>query len=190
MRIWKTLILDNSVTAIWLKTSLADSESLGGGLLLSQSNLLLVSSGDLTGLLGNVEFNVTVGSEVWGDSTVSSVSSSSALDSSLGADVGDLALLSVETLSLSVGLEVDEETDNVSDGFLWVSTEGVVLEYLNLSLSSASTVESSEWNDSFVSENSVHVSEGTEEVHASAGSGSLVSVLEVNSLIVGSAHSS
>ena len=104
-----TLILDNSVTAILSRNSLADSESLGSGLLLSQSNLLLVSSGNFSGLLGNVEFNVTVGSEVWGDSTVGSVGSSSTLDSSLGGDMSDLALLDIKTLGLSVGLEVIEE---------------------------------------------------------------------------------
>jgi hypothetical protein len=53
---------------------------------------------------------------------VGSVSSSSSLNGSLGADVGDLALLGVETLGLSVGLQVLEESDNVFDRFLWPSS--------------------------------------------------------------------
>lgn len=51
-----------------------------------------------------------------------SVSSSSSLDGSLGGDVSNLALLGVETLGLSVGLQVSEETDYVFDRFLWESS--------------------------------------------------------------------
>jgi hypothetical protein len=79
-----------------------NGKSLLGGLLLGHSKLLLVSSGDFSGFLGNVELDVTVAGEVWGDSTVSSVSSSSTLNGSLGESVGDDALLSVETLGFSV----------------------------------------------------------------------------------------
>jgi hypothetical protein len=110
------------VTAILSNDSLSDSESLLGGLLLGESNLLLVSSGDISGLLGDMELNVTVGGEVWRNSTVSSVSSSSSLNSSLSGDMGDLASLSIETLSFGVGFQVSEEADNVFDRFLWESS--------------------------------------------------------------------
>ena len=91
-------------------------------MLLGKLDLSLVSSVDVAGLLSNVELNVTVGTEVWRNSSVSSVGSSSTLDSSLGADMSNLALLGVETLGLSVGLEVVEHVLNVFDRFLWESS--------------------------------------------------------------------
>ena len=61
-----SLILDNSVTAIHqTNRSLTNSESLLGGLLFGHSNLLLVSSSDFAGLLGDGELNVAVAGEVW-----------------------------------------------------------------------------------------------------------------------------
>jgi hypothetical protein len=51
-----------------------------------------------------------------------SVCSSSSFNGSLDANVGDFACFSIETLGLSVGLNVLEETDNVSDRFLWESS--------------------------------------------------------------------
>lgn len=84
--------------------SLADSESLLGSLLLGQSHLLVLSSSlDVLSLLGGDELDVAVGGQVGSNSTVSSVSSSSALDSSLDSEVGDEALVNVQTLSLRVG---------------------------------------------------------------------------------------
>ena len=91
-------------------------------MLLGELDATLIGSGDVTGLLSNVELNMAVGGQVWGNSTVSSVSSSSSLNGSLGGDMSDLALLSIETLSLSVGLEVLEEVHNVFDRFLWESS--------------------------------------------------------------------
>jgi hypothetical protein len=75
---------------------------------------LFVFSGNWSGFLNNVEFNMAVGGEIWRDSTVSSVSSSSSVDSSLGNNVGNLALFDVETLLLSVRLEVGEESNDFS----------------------------------------------------------------------------
>ena len=91
-------------------------------MLLGELDASLIGSGDVTGLLSNVELNMAVGGQVWGNSSVSSVSSSSSLNGSLGGDMSDLALLSIETLSLSVGLEVLEEVHNVFDRFLWESS--------------------------------------------------------------------
>ena len=106
--------------------SFTNGKSLSGKLLLGKLDLALVSSVDIAGLLSHVEFKMAVGGQVWRNSTVSSVSSSSSLDGSLGADMSNLALLSVETLSLSVGLEVDEQVLNVFDRFLWESSIGIV----------------------------------------------------------------
>ena len=157
-----------------------DGESLLSGLLLCQSNLLFVFSGNWSRFLNNVEFNMAVGGEIWRDSTVSSVSSSSSVDSSLGNNVGNLALFDVETLLLSVRLEVGEESNDVLDGLLWESTV-VMTDVLAHSVSSWSTGVSSEWNDRLVFENSLEVTNSLNEVEASASSGSLVGVLVMSS---------
>lgn len=65
---------------------------------------------------------MAVRGQVWRNSTVGSVSSSSSLNGSLSANVGDLALLGVESLSLGVGLKVLEKVNNVFDRFLWESS--------------------------------------------------------------------
>jgi hypothetical protein len=171
-----------------IKVSLADSESLGSSLFLGQSNLLFVFSGNWSGLLNNVEFDMAVGGEIWRDSTVSSVSSSSSVDSSLGNNVGNLALFDVETLLLSVRLEVDKESNDVLDGLLWESTV-VMADVLAHGVSTWSTSVSSEWNDGFVFKDSLEVANSLDEVEASASSGSLVGVLVMNSEVISSAFS-
>jgi hypothetical protein len=198
--VFPSLILDNSVTANHClpivhdahelaERSFADGKSLLGGLLLGQSNLLLVGSNNWTALLNNVELHMAVGGEIWGDSTVSSIGSSSSLDGSLGSNVGNLALLDVETFALGIGLEVLEELNNMFDRFLWESTV-VMAEVLAHGMSSWSTSVSSEWDDSGVLKDSLHVLNSLQEVEASAGSGSLIGVLVVSSQIVNSACSS
>lgn len=157
-----------------------DGKSLLSSLFLCQSNLLFVFSGNWSRFLNNVEFNMAVGGEIWRDSTVSSVSSSSSVDSSLGNNVGNLALFDVETLLLSVRLEVGEESNDVLDGLLWESTV-VMTDVLAHSVSSWSTGVSSEWNDRLVFENSLEVTNSLNEVEASASSGSLVGVLVMSS---------
>jgi len=188
MRVAWSLILDNSVTVIHSTNtrSLSDRESLTGSLLLRQSNLLLVGSGNLTGLLNNVELDVAVGSEVGRDSSVGSVSSSSALNSSLGANVRDLALLDIKTLGLGVALEVGEESEDVLNRLLGPSSV-VMVDVLAHSMSSRATGVSSEGDDTLVLQASLEVGEGLHEVQASASSGSLVSVLVVCSQVVHSA---
>ena len=95
--------------------SLADGESLLSSLLLGQSGSTLFGSLDTLCLLGSDELDVAVGGQVGSDSTMGSVSSSSALDGSLHNEVSDGSLFNVESLSLSVRLEVLEELDHVSD---------------------------------------------------------------------------
>lgn len=112
-----------------------------------------------------------------------SVGSSSSADSSLSGNMGDLALLDIETLSLSVGLNVDEEGSDVLDGFSWESTV-VMVDVLAHGMSTWTTGESSKWDDRFVGGALIHVVDGLEEVHTSAGSGSLIGVLEMCSQII------
>ena len=96
--------------------SLSNGESLLGSLLLGQSHLLVLSSSlDVLSLLSGDELDVAVGREVGSNSSVSSVSSSSALDGSLNSEVANEALISVQTLSLGISLEILEELDDVSN---------------------------------------------------------------------------
>ena len=117
---------------------------------------------------------------------MSSVGSSSTLNGSLGGDVGDLALVDIKSLGLSVALQVSEESYNLFDRFLWVSSI-MVIEILADSVSAWSSSVSPERDDGFVLENVLHVLDGLDEVETSAGSGSFVSVLVVCSQVVHSA---
>lgn len=171
------------------KSLSTDGKSLFGSLFLCQSNLLFVSSLDFLVLLNEVELNMAVGGQVWGDSTVSSVGSSSSVNSSLSGNMADDASLNIKTLMLSVGFQVSKEAHDVSDRLLWESTI-VVLVLLGHSLSSWSTGESSEWDDSSVIEDSLHVFDGFKDVKTSACSSGLISVFKMNSLIIRSALSS
>lgn len=157
-------------------------------LFLCQSNLLFVLSGNGGGLLDDVELDVAVGRKVWGDSTVGSVGSSSTADSSLGGNVRYLALLDIESLGLSVGLNVDEESSDVLDGLGWESTI-VMTDVLAHGMSSWSSGVSSERNDGFVGSALVHVVDGAKKAHTSAGSGSLIGVFVMSSQIINSGFS-
>ena len=119
---------------------------------------------------------------------MSSVSSSSSVDSSLGNDVGNLALFDIETLLLSVRFEVVKKGDNVLDRLLWESSV-VMVDIFAHSVSSWSTSVSSERNDGLVFKNSLEISDGLEEVKTSAGSGSLGGVLVMSSQVINSAFS-
>ena len=132
---------------------------------------------------------MTVMGKIWRNSTVSSVGSSSSANSSLCGNMADLASLDIKTFMLGVGFQVFEETDNVSNRFLWESTI-VMLVNLAHSLSSWSSSESSEWNDGSVIKDSLHIVECFQDVETSACSSSLISVFKMDSLIIRSAFSS
>ena len=123
---------------------------------------------------------MAVGSQVWRDSTVGSVGSSSSLDGSLGGNVTDLASFDIKTFELGVGLQVLKQGDNVSNRLLWESTV-VMVEVLADGMSSWSSGVSSEWNDGGMLEDALHILDGLVQVETSAGSRSLVGVLIVGS---------
>lgn len=149
---------------------------------------MFVLSGDWSSLLDNVELDVAVGGKVWGDSTMGSVGSSSSADSSLSGNMRDLALFGIESLGLSVGLEVDKESSNVLDGLGWESTV-VMTDVLAHGVSSWTTGVSSERNDGSVGGALIHVVDGLKEHHTSASSGGLVGVLVMSSQVIHSAFS-
>jgi len=103
--------------------------------------------------------------------------------------MADLASLDIKTFMFSVGSQVFEETDNVSDRFLWESTVVMLVDFAH-GLSTWSSGESSERNDGSVIDNSLHIVNGFVDEETSACSSSLISVLEMNSLIIRSTFSS
>ena len=120
---------------------------------------------------------------------MSSVGSSSSVNSSLCGNMADLASFDIKTFMLGVGFQVLEETDDVSDRLLWESTIVMLVDFAH-GLSSWSSSESSERNDGSVIENSLHIVDGFQDVETSACSSSLISVFEMDSLIIRSALSS
>ena len=117
-----------------------------------------------------------------------SVCSSAAGDGSLHDGVVDEAVISVQLLSLSVGLEVDEELSDALDGLLGPATLGV-LEGLSLSVTADTTGVPSERNNLGVLENVLHVLDGSVELHALGGASDFVSVLVVSAQVANSALS-
>ena len=93
--------------------SLADGEALNGSLLLGETEGGGISLLHVLGLLNAHELDVAVGGQVGADTTVGTVSATTARDGSLHDDVVDHAVIDVELSLLGVGLEVDEE---LSDG--------------------------------------------------------------------------
>lgn len=165
--------------------SLANGESLLGSLLLGQSDGLLLSLLDTLSLLGGDELDVAVGGQVGSNSTVGSVGSSSALDGSLDGEVADEGLFNIESLSLSVSLEVLEELDDVANGLLGESTLGNTVK-LGLGGSADVAGESSVRNAVSVLEDVLQVLDGSLQLQALDGSGGFVGVLEVSSKIINS----
>ena len=119
---------------------------------------------------------------------MSSVSSSSSVNSSLGKNVGNLALFDIETLLFSVRLKVGKKSNDVLHGLLWESTV-VMTNVFAHSVSSWSSSVSSEWNDRLVFKNSLEVAKSLKEVEASASSSSLIGVLIMSSQVINSAFS-
>ena len=171
-----------------LSGSLANRQSLSSGLLLGQADLLLVLSGNLAGFLGAVELDVAVGRKVGRDATVGAVGSSAATDSALSGNVGDSALLGIEHLGLSVGLEVLQERDDDLAGFLREATI-VVAVVLAHGLASRTAGVAAERHDGLVLDDALKIGDGCVDVHATASAGSLVSVLVVHTHVVHSALS-
>lgn len=123
---------------------------------------------------------MAVGGLVGSDSTMGSVSSSSSLDGSLHNEVADVASLYVESLGLSVGLEVLQELNHVSDRLLGEATLGDTVE-LGLGGSADVAGKSSVRNAVFMLEHILQILDGSLELEALERSCGFVSVLEVTS---------
>lgn len=162
--------------------SLSNGKSLSRSLLLGNSHNWLVSLGNVSSSLNAVELNVTVGGDVRSDTTMSTESSSATIDSALDCNVTDDALLGVESFGLSVALQVDKQFFDSLTGLLWPSTIGPLV-HSNLSVSGDVFVVSSERNNLFMSDDSIHVLDGSWNSHALDVVGSFEGVLKVNSKV-------
>ena len=129
---------------------------------------------------------MAVGGEVWTDTTVGSVGSSTSLDGSLDNDVVNNAFVSIESLSLSVSFKVDKEFLDSLTGFLWPATEWQSV-YLSLGSSSNTSRVLSEWNDCGVSNNSIHMLDSCVDFHALAETSNFITILVVRSQVRDSA---
>ena len=165
-----------------LRCSLSNGKSLSGSLLLGQSCNGLVSLGDLAALLGAVELNVTVRRDVRGDATMSTIGASAASNGALYGNVGDHALLCVQSLGLGIALEVDEQLFDGLHGLLGPSTIAPLV-LSNLSVSGDVLVEATEGNNLLMSQNSVHILNSLRDFHAFSVSCRFVSVLKVRSQV-------
>lgn len=73
------------------------------GLLFSETGSNFVSFGNSRGLFEAVEFNMAIAGQVWGNTTMGSVGSSTSVDGSLADGVVDVASIDVESFGFSVG---------------------------------------------------------------------------------------
>lgn len=109
---------------------------MASGHLLGELEDGLLGLGDTVVLFSSVEFNMAVGGEVGGNTTVGTVGSSATLLSTLADSVADNALVGVESLGLAVSLQVEEELLDSLDGLFGPSTGvGALILALGVSLS-------------------------------------------------------
>jgi len=154
--------------------SLANGEASTGSLLLGHLESGLIGLSNLTLLFGNVELNVTVGAEVGGDATVSTIGTTTALDGALDNGMSDHTLVGIESLNFGVGLNVDEElTDSLHRLFGPATTNS--LEFLALGV--ALGVVATERNNLLVLKDVLHIVDGLLNHHALDGASDIVSVL-------------
>ncbi len=110
------------------------------------------------------------------------VSPSAASNSALNGDVADDALLGVESLSLSVALEVKEELANGLGGLFGPSTIAPLV-LSSLGVSGDVLVVPAEGNNLLVCKNALHILDCSWNSHAFNVSCSFEGVLEVSSQV-------
>ena len=131
---------------------------------------------------------MAVGGQVWGNTTVSSVGATTAIDGALNDDVVDNASIDVELGSLSIGTEVDKELSHALERLLGPATLSV-LECLSLGVTANTTSVASEGDDLSVLETVAHVVDGLLERETLAGTSDFVCSLVVGTEITNSALS-
>ena len=168
--------------------SLADSESLLGGLLLREADGLLVLALNGSSLLGADELDVGVRGQVRRDATVGTVGSAAATDGALHKSVGDSALFGVEHLLLNVRLEVFQQIDDIVARLLGEAAV-VMVELLAHGFAARTSSVAAEGHDGFVLEDVLQVFDRFQQVQALACSSDVVYVLVVGPEVVNAALS-
>ena len=151
-------------------------------MLLGQTDNRLIGLGHGTSPLDAVELNMAVRGDVWGDATVSAVGPSTASNGALDGDVADDALLGVESLSLSVALEVKKEFADGLCGLFGPSTVAPLV-LSSLGVSGDVLVVPAEGNNLLVGKHALHVLDCSWNSHAFNVSCSFEGVLEVCSQV-------
>jgi len=116
---------------------------------------------------------------------MSSIGPSSSLDGSVDSNVGDHALLYIQSLGFGIRLKVLEQHEDVSAGLLGPSTL-LGIEVLSLSSSTGVASVSVEGNHLFVINNIFQISYGFFELKTFKCSSCFEGVLEMNSQIISS----
>jgi len=165
-----------------------DGESLPGGLLLGETDSLLVLALDGTSLFRTDELNMAVRGQVRRDATVGTVGPAAARDGTLHANMGDLALFGVQHLNLDVRLEVFQHVDDIVARLLGEAAI-VVVEVLAHGFAARASSVATEGHDSFMLEDVLQVCDRFQQVQAPARSGNIVYVLVVAPEIVNAALS-
>lgn len=144
---------------------------------------MVVGLWHLTVLLGDDDLDVGWARQVWVDSTVSSVSSSSLFRGLVDLDVLDDERLDIESLDVGVRLCISEESEDEDGGLDWPS--GLVgTERFSLSSSANTSLESSERDSLLVLLDILKVLDRLGELHSGDGLGCLPGVLEVCSQVI------
>jgi len=154
-------------------------------LLLGQAGSDFIGFGNSSRLFEAVEFDVAVAAQVWGDATVGSVGSSTAVDSSLADGVVDGASVNIESFGFGIGAQVDEHLTYGLDGFFGPSTEGSLLKGLNLSVSGTSIPYKGDNLSVFKAV--LKVADSFVKLESLDGTGNVVAVLVVSSQVSNSA---
>ena len=162
---------------------------MSGGLLFGDSCWSLVAFLHFTALLDTVELNMAVGGKVWTDTTVSTIGSSTSLDSPLDHDVADDTVIHVQSLGLSICLEVDEEFFDGLARLFWPTAEWNAIHFGLRGPTDTSRVLSKR-NDSLVFHDSVHVLDGVLQLQTLAETRCFVTGLVMRSQVGNSALSS
>jgi hypothetical protein len=158
-----------------------------GGLLLGETGSDLISLGNFARLFEAVELDVAVAAQVWGDSTVGSVGSSTAVHSSLADGVVDPASVNIESLSFGIGAQVDEHLADGLDGLFRPSTEGGL--FVDLDLGVSSTTIPYEGDNFSVFKAVLKVADSFVDLETLDGTSDVVAVLVVSSQVSNSASS-
>lgn len=162
----------------------AGSDTLLGDLALVEADSDVARClGHLRGGLAQQNLGVNRVALVRVDSSVGSVCAAAGLGCLLDDDVADDELFSVQSLGLSVGLGVLQQSQKELDRLDGPSTLSR-LELLGLLRSANTTVEAAERNALLLLNNVAEVGVGLLQLHAVDGSSSLPRVLEVNSQVL------